>query len=220
MVKNLTVSLEKFYAAYREPLKKMVLRFEAQGISGPVLVSPEQTGYTAQAAKLLLVGSEIRNWGMCSESITDAMKNYEQLSESREHPFGFWQMREAFEKILRIEPGCSAWTSLSKFSFRLSAMDFIYSSEIELFDEMLIGEAVRVRPDVAVFLTSPENDSRIRKIFEGIKIEKVEGFHPNELVQLKHVFLPIRSFRCSHPLDTANGIDRRVLEYIAYPPYQ
>jgi hypothetical protein len=220
MVKNMTVSLETFYAAYQKSFEKMVLRFEVSGLSGPVLMSPEKTGYPGQAVKLLLVGSETRDWGSCFENVADAMKNYEQVSQPRSHAFGFWQLREEFEKIMRIEQGCSAWTSLSKFSFRMSALDYVYSSEISLFDELLIGEAVRVRPNVAVFLTGAGNDNRIRKIFEGIKMEKIEGFHPNELIQLKHVFLPVRSFRCAHPLDTSTGIDRRVLEYIGYPPYQ
>ena len=221
MVKGMTELLQDLYQPYNERFGVMAHKFEKNGLTGPVLMSPERTAYSCQETKLLVINAEIRGWTYRGWDVATHMENYVRLSENenqRDHTF--WEARAEFENRLNIQRGASAWTSLSKFSFQLSALDAIYRKEIESFDELLMGELVRLKPDVVLFMTGHENDARLQRLLDGMKIKKVNGFYKKELVSLHHIFLPKRSFRIAHTSDFKEaGVDRKVLEYVAFAPF-
>ena len=213
----MTKHLIKLYQSYSSHFEAFGKKFPTDSLSGPFLISPANTSYISQKRRLFVVGSEIRGSGSNCENILHGMEKYERLHKEKDrHNSAFWEIIGKLERNLKIEAGGSAFTGISKFTLNISALNVIYQKEIMSFDEIILGEIIRIKPEIVVFITGCENDARLKKVFGGLIFNTVKGFNHNEVCSLHHVFLPTNSFRICQIEDLIHdNLDDRITECIA-----
>lgn len=213
----MTKHLIKLYQSYSGDFESFGKKFPTDSLSGPFLISPANTSYISQKRRLFVVGSEIRGSGSNCENILLGMEKYERLHKAKDHHNStFWEIIGKLERNLKIEAGGSAFTGISKFTLNISALNVIYQKEIMSFDEIILGEIIRIKPEIVVFITGCENDARLKKVFDGLIFNPVNGFNHNEVCSLQHVFLPTNSFRICQIEDLIHdNLDDRITECIA-----
>lgn len=213
----MTKHLIKLYQSYSSHFEAFGKKFPTDALSGPFLISPKNTSYISQKRRLFVVGSEIRGCGSHCENISVGMEKYERLHKQKDHHnSAFWEIIGKLERNLKIEAGGSAFTGISKFTFNVPALNVIHQKEIMLFDEIILGEIIRIKPEIVIFITGTENDNRLKKVFDGLIFNDVDNFDHKEVCSLRHVFLPPYSFRISQIEDLIHdNLDERITECIA-----
>ena len=187
------------YSDWQEKFRDIAERFPYQGITGPLLMSPEKGKY-AKNKKLMVIGQEMDGWYAEAEKLEDQMDKYEAFNAGeREVMSPFWSMTRELEAMLGNEPYSCAWTNICKYDDhgkRLRGKEHEATQPIDL---MLADEIKVLEPDVCVFFTSEAYDYRIKYIFEGIKYVPVHGWNLWHLAKLEHELLPEHTYRYYHP---------------------
>jgi hypothetical protein len=201
-------SLYNLYSSHQRTFESIVAQFPGQDVAGPLLLSPSEK-YQQQARKLLIVGQETKGWGYYADNIEAGMRHYEEFNVGQGYYSSpFWNVTRKVERLLRNQEYSCAWTNISKFDVehkRASGEQLAAISEI---DSLLIKEIEIIQPDIVLFYTGPDFDSRIVKLFPGIRMEQVPGFDLRQVARLRHKLLPGMAIRSCHP----NSLRLRKLE--------
>jgi hypothetical protein len=166
---------------------------------GPLLISPKEI-YTTQQNPLLIVGQSTNEWDSNVEDIPKQMEVYEDFNLGKDQGNDpFWSVVRKVEKALGNEYYSCAWTNINKFDIGGENPSGEYATAIATLDDILVPEIKILKPKICIFLTGPDFDGRIKKIFPEIEFTEVEGYPIRQLSRLKHPDFPVLSFRTYHP---------------------
>lgn len=192
-------SLKTLYENKKPLFEKITNQFPNDGLSRPLLISPNSE-YQNQNIKILIVGQETHGWGCFSDDIEAGMKLYEVFNLGEENCASpFWNVTRKVEDILVGTKFSCAWTNLNKYDVGAERPSGDHLNAISSLDHILIDEIKILRPDIVIFFTGPDFDSRIRSVFTEVCFENIEEFPIGQLARLKHPQLPPKSYRTYHP---------------------
>lgn len=200
-MKKIKKDLIEIYKKREPEFERIAKQFENEKLHGPFLTSPDEK-YSNSKTKLLIIGQETKGWDNISSEIEGLMSVYEEFNLGKKYYSSpFWNVTRKVERILGIEEYSCAWTNLNKYDINSKRPKGKHEKEISKFDDLLISEIKILKPDVCIFFTGPHFDSRLIKIYEGIKFKEEENWKRNQfqLVSLKHENLPELSIRTYHP---------------------
>lgn len=184
-------------------------------MAGPLLLSPNEK-YAEQPFPFLVIGQETNGWVYYLDDLPKQMEVYEQFNVGinyRSTPF--WNMTRKIENLLGNEAHSCAWTNISKFDVNGGRAKGEQADLISSLDNIVVSEIEILKPKFCMFFTGPSFDSRIRKVFQGLEMELIDGFSLNQLCKLKHKDLPDMTFRSYHPSYLRRtGIEDKVLQFI------
>jgi len=176
--------------------------------ANPLLISPSFE-YPNAALKIMYFGQETNGWeGVFrgSEYIDELMGLYDGFTnQGGGFNYGgqFWNAVRSFH---------------SEFKFRQDKVSFIWNNLIKIgkaFDrgtpckevlkwqehwcDVIRNELIILRPNVVIFLSGPNYDWMISKIFSPVVFEPIDGYNLREVARVKSDSLPLSSFRTYHP---------------------
>lgn len=210
---------EELFQLYQntQPIfKDIVGTFPGDELGGPFLMSPDQTYYN-QKKPLLIVGQETNGWTYHIDEIHKQMDTYEEFNVGQGfNSTTFWNVTRKVENALGNEPHSCAWTNLSKFDLYGGKSYGKYEKVISKLDKLIVDEIKIVNPKVCLFFTGPDFDSRLKKIFEGVKFEAIENWNVKQFCRLIHPELPEYSFRSYHPKSLRlRRLENDLIEYLS-----
>jgi hypothetical protein len=140
--------------------------------------------------------------GLGEDPVADIMALYDDFNLAATysgHNSPFWAANHTLYAALN--PGAPArgflWSNLVKIDQHQRRPDPEIEESISRF--MLLSSEIRIcRPDVVVFFTGPEYESRLQWSFPGARIEGLNG-SLRRLARVVHPGLPRSSFRTYHP---------------------
>ena len=197
---------------------------ELSGLSNPYLIKA-LPAYRKAKKKVLFVGQETNGW----ESIKETFERY----TNREYPYHqeevieylqwmyedfrfqrksdhtpFWRVLRSFNQAITGEVDNDAFLNTQLVRFDLNCSRPPYGIEDLLQEEfnVLPYEVEVLEPNVVVFLTGPNYDSRIEKTFTkrhgtetNLKFMEVSGYTIRQFARLEHPTLPFHTYRTYHP---------------------
>lgn len=208
--------LYKLYQDKQPTFKNVVGTFPGDELGGPFLMSPDKQYYT-QKKPLLIVGQETNGWTYYIDEIQKQMDTYEEFNVGKGfNSTTFWNVTRKVESALGNEPHSCAWTNLSKFDLYGGKAYGKYEKVISSLDKIIVDEIKIVNPKVCLFFTGPDFDSRLKKIFDGVKFEAISSWNVKQFCRLIHPELPEYSFRSYHPKSLRlRRLENDFLEYIS-----
>lgn len=166
--------------------------------------------YMASATKVMVVGQETNGWRYDpSWTVKQAMEaTRDFLYEDVCSGSFFWRFSWEFESLMNGKKPFAKFHVFFSNTFRIS--NDPYSKDLyrhpELVEEYLdavqsLSHEIRIAsPDVLLFLTGPNYDRYIARIFKDIRFEKASAkYSERELARLVHESLPVNTFRLYHP---------------------
>ncbi len=191
--------LTELYQNRISEFEKIAEKFKDVDLHGPILTSPREK-YENSKIKLLIIGQETKGWNNIQSGVEGLMNVYEKFDLGRNYYSSpFWNVTRKVERALEIEEYSCAWTNLNKYDVGAKRPKGSYAKDISNFDDILLSEIEILKPDVCIFFTGPDFDSRLKNIYNNIVFQKEEGWKTNQLVTLKHNNLPEISIRTYHP---------------------
>lgn len=172
----------------------------------PLLIWPE--AYLLQQVRLFVVGQEASStceWTMAWDEkigvkIDPLLAAYTpfRLNKSLEtRPF--WNVTRKLEKRLGITPHSWAWTNLNRFdqNGRAPAGDIL--ERMKTLDFLVREEVSMLQPDILIFYTNRSRDDRLRNLYGGLQIDRIDQLPWPHFARLRHPELPALTFRTPHP---------------------
>lgn len=191
--------LLRLYLDSQANFKQVLNSFPEDDLAGPFLMSPDYH-YKKQRNPLLIIGQETNGWTYFVDEVEKQMDTYEEFNVGKGFDSTtFWNVTRRVENALGNDSHSCAWTNLSKFDLYGGKSYGKYEKMIASLDKIIVDEIKIVDPTVCLFFTGPDFDSRIKKIFEGIEFEAIEGWNVKQFCRLKHPLLPQHSYRSYHP---------------------
>jgi hypothetical protein len=208
--------LLKLYLDKQHTFKNVVGTFPGDDLAGPFLMSPDQN-YRKQKKPLLIVGQETNGWTYHIDELQKQMDTYEEFEVGKGFDSTtFWNVTRKVENALGNEPHSCAWTNLSKFDLHGGKSYGKYEKVISSLDKIIVDEIKIVNPKVCLFFTGPDFDTRLKKIFEGVKFEAISNWNIKQFCRLIHPELPEYSFRSYHPKSLRlRRLENDLLEYLS-----
>jgi hypothetical protein len=208
--KYLNDALFEIYSKFWPGLLNVFREFDLDSnkIHYPVLINvpPE---YENVPIKLFIVGQQTR--GSKRKSILDInelLSCYQRFNlghRFRQRPF--WQAcHELYKTLNPIAPKYGfIWSNLIKIDENSKRPSPELEERICSAFPVLPLEIEITRPNVVVFFTGPNYDIRLKKTFEGLKLEPIDGYNIRAFARLIHNSLPQNSFRAYHPVYIKRG---------------
>jgi hypothetical protein len=175
-------------------------------------VSPE---YLAASTRLLVVGQQTAGYQNIGENVAveRLMDAYEDFALGRQYfSSPFWQAAHQLYKLLNPDGPDRGfmWSNLVKVEQNLKR-PAPEMEEAVCSLGILNGEIDILKPDVIVFFTGPNYDSRVATTFKGLRVNQLSA----RFCQLAHPELPRAAYRTNHPRDLRLTKNWDVLEEIA-----
>ena len=191
--------LIKIYQKRLDQFDEIAEKFKQVNLHGPFLLSPN-TKYQKSKKRLLIIGQETKGWHRIQDNIDGLMKVYEDFDLGRNYYSSpFWNVIRKVERVLDIEKYGCAWTNLNKYDVNKKRPKGIYEDEICKFDDLLIDEIEILKPDICIFFTGPDFDTRLKRTFKNLVFQEEKNWKPKQLSILKNEKLPTFSIRAYHP---------------------
>ena len=208
--------LEEFYNSVQEKTELFRCKCE-DAWSGPIENSwcPCQyfyftDEYLNSAIKVMIVGKATNGWFQDpSWTVKQAMEaTKEFLYKDNCAGSFFWRFSWEFESLMNGEKPFGKFNVFYSNMFRISndAEPKDLYRHPELVEEYLdavqsLSHEIRIAsPDVLLFLTGPDYDTYLMRIFRGVRFEKASAkYSERELARLVHESLPVNTFRLYHP---------------------
>jgi hypothetical protein len=196
--------------------------YETMNTSNPLLLNISE-GYITSRVKIMIVGKETFAWhgtfnlGLADVIVDELMDLYRVFLRNTVHEgTPFWSFSRKLDKALNPnnKDTSVAWSNLIKVDQGRGRP----SKDIEKIVcgfPILEKEIEILHPDLVIFLTGYGYDGRLQQTFPGVEYEAVEGATDKELVRLKHLNLPLNSFRTYHPKHLRmSGLENKVLHQL------
>jgi len=195
-------TLKEVYDNHVDGLSKLYEEFEKNGLydgcSYPLLISTWEDETTPKA---MFFGQETNGWGE-DGSIDILMDGYRKFNLGETYPSLFWRYLWKMSDRLGLKGTHPfLWNNVNKFgkvNSKGRPDDDVTTLENKYFN-VLSEELDAVKPDICVFFTGPQYDEDIKAKLPDAEFIPIDGYQPNELVQVKSACLPDRSFRTYHP---------------------
>ena len=200
---------EQLHDLYRSHWPRLAKELSmGEGLSCPLFMKISRE-YDMADCKLLIVGQQTHGWGNGSKDggygadlgnnpVAALMGSYEDFALGRNYTKSpFWVASHRLYKALNPqgEPEGFAWSNLVKVDQNQFRPAFEYENIVSKC-ELLQAECKILKPDVVVFFTGPDYDTRLLKTFPGLQMSHVVKL---ALSVLEHEALPVRSYRTYHP---------------------
>jgi hypothetical protein len=200
-------------AIYEEAMKKSLLNLDglpSNADGGPanpqLLWVPED--YAVSKLKVAYFGQETNGWeGPFAETkgVTHLQKVYHEFVNVRPFQYGgqYWNGVKSFQRAIEEINPTSRFTAnnlikIGKAWDLGSPPESVIEWQAHWFD--VIREEIKILyPDVVIFLSGPNYDRHIKRIFGAISFEPVIGRPTRQLARVVGKGLPRNSFRTYHP---------------------
>jgi hypothetical protein len=206
--------LKNLYSNNHTDFKKIRETF-SEDLPGPFLMSPNSL-YEKQKNKLLIIGQQTKGWTYDLD-VDKQMSTYELFNVGENYYASpFWNITRKLERSIGNEALSCAWTNINKFDLDEDRPYGEIETAISKLDSILADEIKIIQPDICMFFTGPDFDSRLRNIFPNLKMIEIIGWNSRQFCQLKHMDLPLHSFRSYHPrsLRIQKMEDRFIQEFV------
>ncbi len=191
--------LESFYLENLAQIREIRLRYKDCDLGGPLLISPSE-GYITSKKKIFIVGQQTNGWCCDFDNVQNQMRCYEEFNLGKNYyRTPFWNVFRKIEKAILGEEYCSVWSNFNRYDFEGKRPDGEMEREISKLDYLLKKEIEILQPDICLFLVGHSFDERIKNLFPGIMFESLRGWEERQLARLKHVNLPVYTYRTYHP---------------------
>lgn len=175
-----------------------------QKLTYPLLINifPE---YQIAKVKLFIIGQQTRGWQIQidGDPIKFLMGKYETFHLGENFSYSpFWLACHQLYQALNPQGSKYGfiWTNLVKIDQNKSRPCHQIENKICEAFPVLIKEIQISKPDVVVFFTGPNYDTRLKNTFPGSTLKTIEGYNLRTLARVSHKSLPINSFRTYHPV--------------------
>ncbi len=191
--------LESLYLENLDQIKSVRLKYNDYDLEGPFLISPSEK-YNISKKKIFIIGQQTNGWCCNIDSVQNQMKCYDDfnLGESY-YSTPFWNVFHKIEKTILNDNYCSAWGNFNRYDFEADRPTGEIENEIAKLDYLLKDEIKVLKPDICFFLIGNSFDDRIKELFPSAVFDKVGDWNINQLAKIKHVDLPVCSYRTYHP---------------------
>jgi len=203
---DLNDKLLEIYQKYWPNLLNLISEDDiaAKKIHYPLLINIPQE-YERVPIKLFVVGQQTRGGrkGVQHLNITELMQWYKQFNLGQgKGKFPFWQAcHQLYETLNPSAPKFGfVWSNLIKIDEKNKRPSPDLEEKICSAFPVLPLEIEAAHPDVVVFFTGPKYDFRLKKTFDGLILEPMEGHKINTFARVVHSTLPYNSFRVYHPV--------------------
>lgn len=163
--------------------------------------------YIESKTKIMFVGQDPNGWGYATE-ILDAMKFTQDALKKIDWHAPYWRFIHELESIINGEKELSRdyifWSNIFHIIGEVDPHLMLRNSDLtmEYLDhfQTLSAEIAAADPNILIFLTGPNYDLYIERIFKDIQFLPVsQTFDVRELARLTHRNLPNNTFRLYHP---------------------
>lgn len=207
MDKTYKMNYEKTYADIVETAQQFVDMDNARP-TNPLLINPPQ-GYSKSKLKVMIFGQETNGWcGGYEENkgvdyLLDTYKEFTNDCEGASYGGCFWNgVRSYIRSFRNLDDSASIlWNNVvkvGKYSGKGCPSPEILTWQDAWFTAVL-EEVGILKPDVVIFLSGPNYDHLIHRIFTDLTFKDIKGFSPRQFARLSSQYLPALSFRTYHP---------------------
>ncbi len=163
--------------------------------------------YTDIKTRIMCVGQDPNGWGYITE-VSDAMKFTADALQNIDWHAPYWRFIHEFECMINGEKDLSRdyifWSNIFRIIGDVNPHRMLENSALtmEYLDhfQTLSAEITAADPNILIFLTGPNYDYYIERIFKDVQFLPVsQTFDIRELARLTHKNLPDNTFRLYHP---------------------
>ncbi len=181
--------------------------------ANPFLIAFNEREYEQADLKVMIFGQETKGW-LSKEGLLESPE----LITSRYYNFfclkkfykgygrsSFWRAFRFFQKELKTAyPNKNiyfSWNNINKIGKRKGTGFSLDTEKIEReYLPVIVAEVELFKPDIVIFLTGPNRDSRISHHFHDAEFLSVDEFTPvRALAKVKSTLLPEKTIRIYHP---------------------
>jgi hypothetical protein len=203
---GLNDNLVEIYQKYWPNLLNVISEDDitSKKIHYPLLINIPQE-YEKMPKKLFVVGQQTRGGrkGVQHLDINELMLWYKDFNLGQKKGSSpFWYACHLLHQTLN--PSAPkygfVWSNLIKIDEKNKRPSPDLEEKICSAFPVLPLEIEVAHPDIVVFFTGPNYDSRLKKTFNGLILEPMEGYKPRTFARIVHKMLPYNSFRVYHPV--------------------
>jgi len=196
---------DQLIQTYEENWKEIVDFYESESrFSNPLLIEISEI-YLRQKTKLFIIGQQTNTWYLGfnispnTNSIHRLICKYVWFNYGSDYHKVFWNTVREFEKAFKIDKTAVCWSNICRFDKNGKYMGWGNFTRFSEHGELLKKEIELATPDIVLFLTGPRYDEEIKHLFADVVFFEIKNFKSNELVQLRILGLPQKTFRTYHP---------------------
>ncbi len=200
---TINTKLRQLYSENWEALTQSIPA--RKGYSFPLLMDAN-TSYPVAPTKILIVGQQTFGWfgtfgeRQTADPIKDLMLEYSNFNRGENYVSSpFWVASHLLQQT--INPGSDPygimWSNLIRVDLAKERAEPIEENLCLI--PLLRQEIEIVKPQVVVFFTGPNYDTRLKSTFSALKMFMIEGYDSRMLSRVVHPDLPFHSYRTYHP---------------------
>ena len=191
-------NIENLYEKWRDRIVGVTKRFPDEDIEGPFLIDL-LPGYQGSRKRLLVFGQETHGWYCDYGDFSRQIEGYRTFNLGESYrPTPFWDFVRRLELAVCGQHYTSAWLNLNRFDMNSGRPTPEVEALISELDPLILDELAILEPQIVVFLTGPNYDSRLQSIFPDVKFLPDAG-NSRQFSRIESRFLPKNTFRTYHP---------------------
>jgi hypothetical protein len=215
-------SLRSLYVRYWPVIVELRTRYP--DLSPPLLVDPPDA-YWEQPIRLCIIGQQTQSWWNKRLGTVRSTTQIDTLLRIYKYEFNmaiatprggyFWQFVRKLEQTLGLRSGAVVWSNLNKMDQADGRPTRPVERELSEKLPLLPIEVQELKPNAVLFLTGPDYDDLLIKLFNGAQFNPFRrGEFP--VSRVAHHALPIHTYRTYHPgYLRRSGLWSNVLDHIA-----